>query len=64
LGAAGLLALGRELYNSLPHEALQLTIGAGSTALGEKFSNAVTAAIPNACKLIEETVLRLCSEPE
>ncbi len=35
LGAAELLALGRELYNSLPREALQLTIGAGSTELGE-----------------------------
>ena len=59
VGAAGLLALGRELYNSLPREALQLTIGAGSTELGESFSPAVTAALPNACHLIEETVLRL-----
>ena len=64
LGAAELLALGRELYNSLPHEALQLTIGAGSTELGELFSPAVTAALPNACRLIEETVLRLLSDPE
>jgi hydrogenase maturation protease len=58
LGAAGLLALGRELYSSLPREALQLTIGAGSIEFGEKFSPAVTAAQPDACKLIEETVLR------
>ncbi|MGA3160659.1 MAG: hydrogenase maturation protease [Terracidiphilus sp.] len=57
LSAAELLALGRELYGSLPHEALQLTIGAGSTELGESFSPAVTAALPAACKLIEETVL-------
>jgi hydrogenase maturation protease len=62
LGAAELLALGRELYNSLPHEALQLTIGAGSTELGEEFSPAVTAALPEACRLIEETVLRLITE--
>ena len=61
LGAAELLALGRELYNSLPHEALQLTIGAGSTELGDKFSSAVTAALPAACRLIEETVLRFLS---
>jgi hydrogenase maturation protease len=61
LGAAELLALGRELYSSLPHEALQLTIGAGSTELGEHFSPAVTAALPAACRLIEETVLRFLS---
>jgi hydrogenase maturation protease len=59
LGAAELLALGRDLYDSLPREALQLNIGAGSTELGEKFSDAVTAALPDACRLIEETVLRL-----
>jgi hydrogenase maturation protease len=64
LGAAELLALGRKLYSSLPHEALQLTIGAGSTELGESFSPAVTAALPAACKLIEDTVLRLHSAPE
>ncbi|MGD0295114.1 MAG: hydrogenase maturation protease [Terracidiphilus sp.] len=59
LKAAELLALGRELYNFLPREALQLTIGAGSTELGEHFSPAVAAALPNACKLIEETVMRM-----
>jgi hydrogenase maturation protease len=63
LGAAELLSLGRELYHSLPHEALQLTIGAHSTELGESFSPAVTAALPQACRLIEETVLRLCIGP-
>jgi hydrogenase maturation protease len=59
LGATELLALGRELYNSLPREALQLTIGAGSIEMSEAFSPAVTAALPEACRLIEETVLRL-----
>jgi hydrogenase maturation protease len=59
LKAAELLALGRELYHSQPREALQLTIGAGSTELGEAFSPAVTAALPEACRMIEETVLRL-----
>ncbi len=61
LGAAELLALGRELYSSLPRESLQLTIGAGSVEFGEKFSDAVTAALPKACKLIEETVCRFLS---
>ena len=64
LGAAELLSLGRKLYNCLPYEALQLTIGAGSIEFGEKFSAAVTAALPNACKLIEETVLRFLSDQE
>ncbi len=59
LGAAELLALVRELYNSLPVNAQLLTIGAGSTGLGEQFSEAVKAALPHACRLIEETVLRL-----
>jgi hydrogenase maturation protease len=64
LGAAGLLALGRELYHSLPREALQLTIGAGSTELGESFSPAVTAALPKACKMIEEIVMQWLPKSE
>ncbi len=56
-GAAELLAMAREFYNSLPRGAMQLTIGAGSTELGEEFSPAVTGAIPEACRLIKETVL-------
>jgi hydrogenase maturation protease len=63
LGAAELLALSRDLYNSQPSNALLVTIGAGSTELGEVFSEAVTAALPTACHLIEETVLRLLSGP-
>jgi hydrogenase maturation protease len=62
LGASELLALGRELYNSMPNDALQLTIGAGSTEFGDKFSSAVTAALPAACRMIEDTVLRLITE--
>lgn len=57
-GAVELLAQARDLYDSLPRNALLLTIGAGSTELGEVFSPAVTAALPDACRLIEETVLR------
>ncbi len=62
LGAAELLALGHELYHSLPRNALSLTIGAGSIELGEFFSEPVSAALPGACTLIEETVLRLLRE--
>jgi hydrogenase maturation protease len=63
LSAAELLALTRDIYNSQPANALLLTIGAGSTELGEQFSDAVTAAFPAACRLIEETVLRLLFGP-
>jgi hydrogenase maturation protease len=63
LDAAELLALARDLYNSLPRNAHQLTIGAGSTELGEGFSDAVTAALPEACKIIEETVLHPLDNP-
>ena len=59
LGAAELLALARDLYNSLPRNAQLLTIGAGSTELGEGFSEAVSAALPAACRRIEETVEHL-----
>ncbi|MGD0940269.1 MAG: hydrogenase maturation protease [Terracidiphilus sp.] len=57
LDAAHLLALAREFYGSLPHNAQQLTIGAGSTGLGEGFSTEVTAALPEACRLIEEAIV-------
>jgi hydrogenase maturation protease len=59
LGAAELFALGRELYDSAPRNALLMTIGAGSTEIGEEFSEAVKASLPKACRLLEETVLRL-----
>ena len=56
LSPAELLALCRSLYDSLPRSALLLTIGTGSLELGEKFSDAVQAALPDACKLVEETI--------
>ncbi|MGD0801983.1 MAG: hydrogenase maturation protease [Terracidiphilus sp.] len=59
LGAAELLALGRDLYASLPSNAKLLTIGAGSTELGEAFSDPVTAALPAACKRIDESIFNL-----
>jgi hydrogenase maturation protease len=64
LGAAELLALARELYDALPREALLVTLGAGATELGEVFSDPVTAALPHACRRIEETVLRLLAATE
>jgi hypothetical protein len=41
-----------------------LTVGAGSTELGEEFSASVTAVLPAACKLLEETLLRLIATPK
>jgi hydrogenase maturation protease len=64
LSAAQLLALGRDLYDSLPRNARLLTIGAGSTEMGEELSGPVKAALPEACRLLEATVLRLLGGPE
>jgi hydrogenase maturation protease len=59
LGAPELLALTIDLCDSQPTKALLLTIGAGSTELGETFSDSVLDAIPQACALLEEAVTRL-----
>ena len=59
VGAAELLALSEELYSSVPCDALLLTVGAGSMELGETFSPSVHAALPEACKLLEDTVCGL-----
>ncbi|MGD0730674.1 MAG: hydrogenase maturation protease [Terracidiphilus sp.] len=64
LGAPELLAMGRELYNSLPRKALLLTIGAASTELGETLSDTVAAALPEACNLLEEMVIHFLTLPE
>jgi hydrogenase maturation protease len=63
LSAAELLALARELYAALPREALLLTIGAGSVELGEGFSDAVKAVLPQACRRVEEIILNSEVEP-
>jgi len=63
LGAPELLALSRELYHAQPREALLVAIGAGSTELGERFSDPVAAALPQACRAIEDTVQRLLDGP-
>jgi hydrogenase maturation protease len=57
--AAELLALGRELYSSLPLKSFLLTIGASSIELGEGFSEPVEVALPEACRLLEGTVQRM-----
>ena len=56
VGAAQLLSLSRELYDALPRNSLLLTIGAGSLELREGFSEAVNAALPEACKLLDRTI--------
>lgn len=58
-GASELLAIARELYGSTPRTSLLLTIGAGSTELGETFSPAVATALPEAQRLLEVTVRKL-----
>lgn len=62
LGAPELLALTRELYQEQPREALLVAIGAGSTELGERFSDPVAAALPQACRAIEDAVQRFLDE--
>ena len=58
LEAHELLGLTRSLYGSMSAHALLLTVGAGSTELGETFSDQVEAALPRARGVLEKTVLR------
>jgi hydrogenase maturation protease len=53
-----LLRLTRSLYGSISAHAMLLTVGAGSTELGESFSDSVEAALPRARGVLEKTVLR------
>ena len=53
-----LLTLTHSLYGSLAAHAMLLTVGAGSTELGETFSGPVEAALPRARRVLEKTVLR------
>jgi len=54
----GLLGLTNALYGSMSAHAMLLTVGAGSTELGESFSEPVEAALPRARGILEKTVLR------
>ena len=57
LDAAALLGLAKDLYASLPRCAILLTVGAGSVELRQGLSHAVEAALPEACRRVEELVL-------
>lgn len=56
--APGLLGFARALYGSRSAHAMLLTVGAGSTELGETFSDRVEAALPRAQGVLEKAVLR------
>jgi hydrogenase maturation protease len=58
-GAPELLALARDLYGSSPMNPQLMTIGAGSTELGEEFSSPVLAALSRARALLDQAVTRL-----
>lgn len=53
-----LLGLSRSLYGSIKSHAMLLTVGVGSTELGETFSAPVEAAIHRARGILEKAVLR------
>src|SRR3974390_3387127 len=56
LNAPQLLSLSKELYGSIPRSSLLLTVGAGSLELREGFSEPVQAALPGACKRLEQEI--------
>ena len=58
LEAHELLGLTRTLYGSIAAHAMLLTVSAGSTEMGEAFSDPVEAALPRARGLLEKAVLR------
>jgi hydrogenase maturation protease len=62
-GAPELLGLAERLYDALPRMSLLLTVGAGSIEIAEGFSQPVLDAIPLACTMLEETVMRLLAGP-
>jgi hydrogenase maturation protease len=62
--AAQLLALSDELYGSRPASAQLFTIGAKSVELEESLSDEVQAVLPDACALLEETVLAILNDPK
>jgi len=53
-----LLRLASELYGSRSVHSMLLTVGAGSTELGETFSDRVEAALPRARGVLEKAVQR------
>ena len=61
LGAGELVALSKDLYNSIPTTSLMLTVGAGAVGMSEELSPAVISALPSAYRQLEECVNRLLS---
>ena len=59
LDAAELLALSKQLYGKMPRSSLLLTVCAGSLELREGFSEAVRKALPEAVRLLADSVGRL-----
>lgn len=59
VGAAELLGIAQDLYDSLPRRAQLLTVGAGSTELSEEFSQAVLDAVPMACARLDTAITSL-----
>ena len=55
-GAGELLSLAKEMFGAVPRVSVLLTIGAGSLSLREGFSEAVKAALPRACRVLEDSV--------
>jgi hydrogenase maturation protease len=58
VSAPELLGLSHSLYGCRSAHAMLLTVGAGSTELGETFSDRVEAALPRARGVLEKAVLR------
>ena len=61
LDAPQLLALSRGLYGAMPRTSLLLAVGAGSLELREGLSEVVQAALPEARKMLEDSVQSLLS---
>jgi hydrogenase maturation protease len=57
-----LLGLTRSLYGSIKSHAMLLTVGAGSTELGEVLSEPVEAALLRAQGILEKAVLRFLGD--
>jgi hydrogenase maturation protease len=57
--AAELLAVAQGLYGAIPKTSLLLTIGAGGTELGESFSPAITASLPEAQRRVHDAISSL-----
>ena len=62
LEAAQILALSKQLYGKMPRSSLLLTLCAASLELREGFSDAVQNALPDAKRILDESVQSLLGE--